>query len=172
MPRARTYANLCVAGLLLAWHVPALYHGVFGPKPLPGVPWNLHRCHDITCLFIVGPQARSHYYVQVRSRGRPDWRTLDVREYFPMQPFGHRSRMERLLAMWGSESGPAHRELAAWLFARHRERHPELPQPDELRLLWTWVKISDDPPPQGDARPPAPESFAFDRRRVLSVHTP
>ena len=55
------------------------------------MPWNLHRCHDITCLFIVGPQARSHYYVQVRSRGRPDWRTLDVREYFPMQPFGHRA---------------------------------------------------------------------------------
>ena len=77
--------RLCVAAVLLAWHLPVLYHGVVSPRPLPGVPWNLHRCHDITCLFTDKPSARSHYYVQVRRVGRPDWQTLDISEHFPMR---------------------------------------------------------------------------------------
>lgn len=167
-PRLRD--RLCVAGVLLAWHLPVLYHGVIGPRPLPGVPWNLHRCHDVTCLFTGGPEARHHYYVQTRSPGRPDWRTLDLTEYAPMQPFGYRSRLERLLGVWGTEPALAHREAAAWIFRRHRELHPERPQPSELRFLWTWVLIAEDPAPQGAARPPPAESFPPNRRRVLSTH--
>jgi hypothetical protein len=158
--------------VLLAWHLPITYHGVVSTHRLPGVPWNLHRCHDIACLFDQAPTARHHYYLQVRTAERPDWTTVDVDEYFPMQPFGHRSRFERLLGHWGDRPKRAHRELAAWLFARHRERHPEQSRWLELRFLWTWVNITEDPPPQGAARPPPAESFAYDRRRVLSVHRP
>ncbi|HEY0137577.1 MAG TPA: hypothetical protein VGB85_26010 [Nannocystis sp.] len=171
-PAPRLRDRLCVAAVLLAWHLPVVYHGLVSARPLPGVPWNLHRCHDITCLFDDKPVARHHYYVQVRRIGRPDWQTLDVSELSPMVPFGYRSRIERLLTMWGEKSGLAHRELASWLFRRHRELHPEQPQLTELRFLWTWVLLGEDPLPQGAARPPPAESFPFDRKRVLSVHLP
>lgn len=170
--RPRLRDRLCVAAVLLAWHTPVLYHGLVSASALPGVPWNLHRCHDITCLFDQRPVARHHYYVQVRSPGRPDWQTLEVGEHFPMQPFGYRSRFERLNASWGADNEPARAELAAWLFARHREAHPELPQPSVLRFVWAWVLLGVDPPPQGAAHAPPLASFAPERRRVLSVHTP
>jgi hypothetical protein len=169
-PRLRD--RLCVAAVLLAWHLPVLYHGVVSPRPLPGVPWNLHRCHDITCLFTEKPIARHHFYVQVRRVGRPDWQTLDISEYFPMYPFGYRTRLERLLSVWGDEPARGHHELAAWLFARHHAAHPELPRLTELRFLWTWVLLGEDPLPQGAARPPPAESFPYNRRHVLSVHVP
>ncbi len=171
-PAPRLRDRLCIAGVLLGWHLPVAYHGFVSALPLPGVPWNVHRCHDVTCLFDQGPRARHHYYVQVRSVGRPEWVTLDVGEYFPMQPFGYRSRLERLLGAWGDDGGRPHAELAAWLFARHREAHPELPQPSELRFVWAWVLLGVDPPPQGAGRPPPLESFPPQRRKVLSVHVP
>jgi len=175
-PAPRLRANLCIAAVLLAWHVPVLYHGLVSPRPLPGVPWNVHRCHDVTCLFTDKPEARRHYYVQVRRDGRPDWQTLDLTEYFPMHPFGYRTRLERLLGMWANEyigdAALAQKELAAWLFRRHGELHPEQPRLTELRFVWAWVLLGVDPPPQGAARQPPLESFAFDRKRVLSVHLP
>lgn len=53
-----------------------------------------------------------------------------------MHPFGYRTRLERLLGVWGDKPRRAHDELASWLFRRHAEAHPEQPRLTELRFVW------------------------------------
>ena len=165
--------RLCVALFLLFWLFPVFWHGAVTRRPLPLDPRYLHSCHDIACLFTTRPATWNAYYVQVRSPGRPDWQTLDTREYFPMEPFGHRTRLHRYLIDWGNKNGQRGRdEVAAFLFRRHRELHPELRQPGELRFVWTWFAPLTDRPPPGQWNPPPVEQLPANRMRILSLHRP
>lgn len=174
MPRIapRLRDRLCVAGFILLWFVPVVWHGVFSPPPIRGEPWNFHRCHDISCLFTDRPSSRNSYYVEVRYLGQPTWQTLDLAGYFDMEPFGYRTRMQRFLARWSGKKSRGRAELAAWLFRRHAELHPDAPQPIELRFVWAWTIPSVDEPPQGDGRPPPLSDFPPDRSRIMSIHRP
>lgn len=171
-PPPRLLDRLCVAGFLVVWLAPVLWHGAVSSRRLPGEPALLHRCHNIACLFSERPSAWNTYYVQMRRDGRPDWQTVDLDEYFPMHPFGNRTRMHRFLVEWGPERRRGREELAAWLFRRHRALHPEAAQPVELRFVWTWTAPDVDRPPTGAWRPPPVEKSPANRMRILSVHTP
>lgn len=168
MPRLRD--RLFVAGFLVCWLFPVFYHGAVTQRRLPGDPRLLHSCHDIACLFTLRPATWNAYYVQVRSPGRPDWQTLDMAEYFPMQPFGNRTRLHRFLFAWGEGPSRGREEVAAFVFRRHRELHPELRQPSELRFVWTWFAPNVDRPPAGAWTPTPVEKLAGNRMKVLSVH--
>jgi hypothetical protein len=167
-PRLRDRA--AVAALLLAWTFPVLWHGVVSRRALPGEPRALHTCHDIACLFSDRPRVWHSFYVQVRGPGRPGWQTLELAPYFPMQPFGHRTRLHRYLIDWGEGHAAARAELAAWFFARHAALHPDARQPDELRFVMTWSAPSPERPPQGAWAPPPFEALPANRVRVLSMH--
>lgn len=170
-PPPRLRDRLCVAGFLSCWLVPVLWHGAVSSGRLPGEPRALHRCHDIACLFSQRPSSWNTYYAQVRRDGRPEWLTLDLAEYFPMRPFGHRTRMHRFLIEWGERSR-GREELAEFIFRRHRELHPEAAQPVALRFVWTWTAPDIDRPPAGAWQPPPVERLPANRMRVLSTHTP
>lgn len=172
-PTPRWWDRLWVAAFLILWLIPVFWHGAVSRKPLPGDLHYLHTCHDIACLFTTRPTSWNAYYVQVRGRGRPDWQTLDSREYFPMQPFGHRTRLHRYLLDWGGKGGQRGREeVADFIFQRHRELHPDRPQPDELRFVWTWFAPLTDRPPAGKWDPPPVEKLPANRMRILSLHRP
>ncbi len=169
MSAPRPLHRLLVAVFLLGWLVPVLWHGAVSQRRLPGEPRLLHDCHDIACLFTKRPPSWNSYYVQFRG-ATPDWQTVDVHEYFPMEPFGKRSRLHRYLVDWGPERERGRAEVAAYMFRRHRELHPERRQPDELRFIWTWTAPRSDRPPEGAWQPPPVESLPANRMRVLSVH--
>ncbi len=164
--------RLAVLAFLGLWLGPVLWHGAVSQAPLPGDPLVLHRCHDIACLFTRRPATWNAYYVQVRRAGVPTWTTLELTPYFPMHPFGYRTRLHRFLIDWGPENQRGRDELAAWLFERHRQLHPDAPQPAELRFVWTWLAPQVDRPPTGAWHPPPVEKLAANRMRVLSVHRP
>jgi len=170
-PAPRPWDRLWVALFLVFWLFPIVWHGAVSRKPLPIDPPLLHTCHDIACLFTIRPGTWNAYYVQVRSPGVPDWQTLDSREYFPMEPFGHRTRLHRYLIDWGTKQGQRGREeVAAFLFRRHRELHPDRRQPGELRFVWTWFSPLTDRPPPGRWDPPPVDKLPANRMRILSVH--
>ncbi|MBK7823809.1 hypothetical protein [Nannocystis sp.] len=170
--RPRWWDRLCVAAFLVLWLIPVFWHGAVSRRIWPTEPRFLHACHDIACLFTTRPTSWNAYYVQVRGPGRPDWQTLDTREYFPMQPFGHRTRLHRFLIDWGSKGQRGRDEVAAFIFARHRELHPDRRQPGELRFVWTWFAPLEDRPPPGRWDPPPVEKLPANRMRILSVHRP
>lgn len=167
-PRLRD--RFIVAAFFALWLAPMFYHGAITQRALPGEPRFLHRCHNNACLFTTRPSSWNAYYVQVRSFGLPDWQTLDLGEYFPMQPFGHRTRLHRFLLDWGPKRAAGRDEVAAYIFARHRLLHPERRQPDQLRFVWTWSAPTLDRPPDGAWQPQPVEALAANRMRVLSVH--
>lgn len=171
-PAPRPWDRLCVAAFVLFWLIPVFWHGAVSRKPLPGDLRFLHNCHDIACLFTTRPSSWNAYYVQVRSPGVPDWQTLDTREYFPMQPFGHRTRLHRFLIDWGNKGQRGRDEVAAFIFRRHRELHPDRRQPNELRFVWTWFAPLTDRPPAGRWNPPPVEQLPGNRMRILSTHRP
>ena len=167
-PRRRD--RLLVAAFFALWLVPVFWHGAVSQHRIPGEPALLHDCHNIACLFTTRPRSWNAYYVQVRSQGRPDWQTLDLGKYFPMEPFGHRTRLHRFLIHWGPERARGREEVAAYLFARHHALHPERRQPDELRFVWTWTAPQADRPPEGAWQPPPVEKLPANRMRILSMH--
>jgi hypothetical protein len=169
--RGTAGGHAAVAAFLVLWAFPVLWHGAVSGRPLPGDFRRLHTCHDVACLFSDRPTAWNTYYVQVRRFGGL-WETLDTGPYFAMEPFGHRTRLHRFLINWGPDAKARRAELAAWLFERHRQLHPEARQPTALRFMYTWTVPDPGSPPQGAWRSPKIEEVPPNRLRVLSVHTP
>jgi hypothetical protein len=147
-----------VAALLgygLLWLLPMAWVAVRGSSP-PGWPTQARDLYAVTCLFGQGHDRVSMFYVQVRYDARPGWHDLDEYEYFQLEPFGHRNRFDRFMARFGHrpEDGLARRELAHWLAAAHRERHPEAGTIIAVRFVWADRMISADDPPQDRWRKP------------------
>lgn len=167
--RPRLRDRLCVAGFSLVWLAPAAYHAL-SRAPLPGEPALVHQWHDIACLFPTRPRVWNIYYVEVLRAGRPSWEQLDETLDFGLEPFGHRTRLHRLLVRWGTGPSVGRDEVAAYLVARDRARRPESPPIVTLRFVWTgFVPKPDVPAPGAWQRPPL-AGVAPHQRRILSVH--
>lgn len=167
-PRPRLRDRLCVAGFLLLWILPSVYHALWR-APLPGEPAVLHDWHDIACLFSNRPPVWNLYFVEVRRQGRPLWEQLDETLDFRMEPFGHRSRLHRFLVRWGVKPSAGRQEVAEYLVASDRARHPGAPIV-ALRFVWTGHVPDPDHPPEGAwSRPPLAQ-IPPSQRRLISVH--
>jgi hypothetical protein len=147
-------------GYGLLWLVPMAWVAVLGSSP-PSWPTQARDLYSVTCLFGQGHERVSMFYVQVRYDARPGWYDLDDYEHFRLEPFGHRNRFDRFMARFGHrpEDALARRELAHWLAAAHRGRHPEDPAIVAVRFVWADRVISaDDPPADRWRKPPRPEA--------------
>jgi hypothetical protein len=129
-------------GYTLLWLMPMAWVAARGSSPT-NWPTQARDLYAVTCLFGQVHERVSMFYVQVRYDARPGWHDLPEHEYFRLEPFGHRP-----------EDGPARRELARWLAATHRERHPEDPAILAVRFVWADRVISADDPPQDRWRKP------------------
>lgn len=157
---------------LLGLITPMLWRGAIEPKhgPLRACPPVLADLHNLSCLFSVKPQGWAMFYVQGRRDGDPAWTTLDHREVYRLEPFGHRTRMHRYLQAWSRKKGKATREMADHFFVRWDELHPDEPPLDEIRFTWTWHDPKVEEPPQGAWSPPPWEKVPPNKRRVIARH--
>lgn len=162
--------RVAVAGFCLLLLVPVVIRSTVHPKPLPGFPPLLTKLCSISCLFTHKPDGWSSYYVQVRYPGHPRWESLDQSELFPLEPFGRRTRMHRLLGAWKAKGGPRTEDMARWVLKRHAELHPEGPRPEAVRFARSWQIPDPERPPQGHWRHPTWLEAPPQRRRVIATY--
>jgi hypothetical protein len=152
---------------VLAVLLPILARSTVHPDPLPGSPGVLDKLHAIACLFTKKPEGWSSYYVQVRYGDRVGWDTLEQAELFPLQPFGRRTRMHRLLVAWNAKPSRKTKDMARWIVERHAELHPERPLPEAIRFTRAWMIPSRDSPPQHGWRHPEWHETSPRSRKVI-----
>lgn len=145
-PRARD--RLLVAAFLLLFLIPMVLRATVLPRPLPGTPALLDKLHNIACLFTSKPNGWSSYHVQIQRADTLAWQTLDQAELFPLEPFGRRSRMHRLLAAWNAKPSRRTEHMARWILTRWLELHPDELPPIAIRFTRAWTFPSRDQPPQ------------------------
>ena len=162
--------RVAVGGFLVLFFVPLVLRATVFEGPLPGSPALLTEVHNIACLFTHKPQGWSSYYVQLQDPASQRWTTLDQAELFPLQPFGRRTRMHRLLVAWEAKAGPRTEDLARWIVARWTELHPDRPPPGAIRFTRTWTIPSRDAPPAHGWVDPAWEEVPPQRRRIIATY--
>ncbi|MEM9458744.1 MAG: hypothetical protein AAGF11_31495 [Myxococcota bacterium] len=162
--------RLAVASFCLLLLVPVVLRATVHPAPLPGLPSWLSKLSNIACLFTYKPEGWDSYYVQVRYPGHERWQTLDQAELFPLQPFGRRTRMHRLLSVWRAQAGARTQDMARWILRRHAQLHPEAPPPEAIRLGRTWSFPDPERPPSAGWRHPAWAEVPPERRRVIASY--
>lgn len=159
--RRDVFVSLFVLGL---WLVP-ITEGALNAAPGRYWPGLIRDFGSVSCLFRSRPDTVRYFRVQVR-RG-PEWTVLDEREFFPMHPFGHRSRFDRFMERWGGRLDKSRADLARWIVARDRQLRPTAPPIVAVRFLAGNHPIRlDDPPPGHWVKPP----LDLRRERVLSTH--
>lgn len=164
-PRARD--RLAVAAFLLLFLIPMLLRSTVSRAPLPGSPALLDKLQDIACLFTRKPDGWSSYYVQIQRSDPPIWETVNQAELFPLEPFGRRTRMHRLLAAWGAKPSRRTEDMARWIIGRWIEVHPDEPPPVAIRFTRAWMIPSRDQPPQHGWVHPDWLEVPPKRRRVI-----
>lgn len=161
--------RLCVAAFCLLWLAPLVYHG-FVRGRLPGEPGLFHDWHTIACLFPERPDAWNSYHIEVRRRGAARWEELDESLDFPMEPFGHRTRMYRYLNYWGRKHPGGYEELAAYLVARDRQRGGDTRPIIGVRFVWGGVPAPLQGPITGEWQKPPLTSLPANHLQILSTH--
>jgi hypothetical protein len=164
-PRLRD--RIAVAAFVLGLLVPVLLRSTVHTAPLPGTPALLDKLHTLACLFTKKPEGWSSYYVQIRYPDRKAWETVEQAELFPLEPFGRRTRMHRLLVAWRAQPSRKTADMARWILARQAELHPERPPPDAIRFTRAWMIPSHDDPPQHGWQHPKWEETSPQTRRVI-----
>lgn len=162
---------MAVGVFLLAFLIPMLLRSTVVAGPLPYSPALLTKLHNIACLFTHKPDGWSSYYVQLQSPDTLAWQTVDQSELFPLQPFGRRTRMHRLLAAWHAKPGPRTEDMARWIVWRWTELHPDQPTPLGLRFTRSWMHPSRDAPPQHGWEHPDWFEVAPKQRRIIVTYT-
>ena len=145
-PRVRD--RLAVYAFLLLFLIPMVLRSTAFQGPLPHSPALLTKLHNIACLFTHKPNGWSSYYVQIQRADAPIWQTVDQAELFPLEPFGRRTRMHRLLAAWQAKPSRRTEDMARWIVLRWVALHPEEPAPVAIRFTRAWMIPSRDEPPQ------------------------
>jgi hypothetical protein len=162
--------RIAVALFFVLFLLPMFYRAIVSPKPLPVYGRFLSDLQALSCLFSYKPNGWAFFYVQVRYAGDEHWTTVDQSELFPLEPFGHRTRLHRLLQAWDRKPGRGTEEVADWFFDRWATLHPDEPQPEQMRLAWSWTVPDPAQPPQGEWRTPDWNGLRADRRRVIAVY--
>lgn len=170
VPTPKVAHRVAVALFFVLFWAPMLYRAAFHANPIPKMPRLLSDVQALSCLFSEKPNGWAFFYVQVQYPGRRSWDTVDQAELFPLEPFGHRTRLHRLLQAWDRKPGKRTDEVAAWFFKRWEQLHPDEVQPQFVRLSWSWIVPEAGNPPEGEWKIPPWHSLRADRRKVISVH--
>lgn len=159
--RSDLFISVFVLGV---WLVP-ITEGAVNAAPSVRWPAVIRDFGSISCLFRARPEHVLFFHVQVRRAGA--WVDIDERSFFPMHPFGHRSRFDRFMERWGGRSEPSRADVARWLAARDRQINPGLAPVEAVRFYAGNHPIrAADPPPGHWKKPPLDPR----REQLLSTH--
>lgn len=131
--------------LILFWLAPMTYYGLLHkPVPFDAAPLlnrsetykayaiKLNYFYNISCLFLHRHGAWYNEYIEVLPGNSPDWVQLPDEDFSPMQPFGHRARIDRLITRNVQyknrpEAPQQMREMARWIHDRYAKLYPDRP---------------------------------------------
>lgn len=149
-PRPRVIDRVLGVFFLLVWLVPISYTAFVG-YPGQWLPINLRDLYSVSCLFDDRSERFTSFVVQVRYADSVAWEDFEEEAFFPMQPFGHRSRLDRLFSrfLWQEAREPDRQELADWIARRHQTLNPHRPAIVAVRYMAFDTAIDPEFPPEG-----------------------
>ncbi len=171
LPQPNVLHRVAVATFLLIFLLPMLQRAIVPSLTWKGWPSGLADVQNIACLFSYKPKVYNSYYAQIRRERSTVWETVDQRELFPLQPFGQRTRMHRLLAAWGAKGSRKTKHLAKWILQQEEILHPEGDPIAEVRLTRAWMTPELGKPPQGHWQHPSWERVSPRQRTVIASYT-
>jgi hypothetical protein len=169
--RRRDYAFAAL--FLVLWLVPISWVGLTD-RPPAFAPVYLQHLYRVACLFTERVGGWSDYYFQVQLEGSESWVTAVQEDYARMKPFGHRTRLHRMLTISRrNERGTIQREqMARFIKTRFEELYPDRPRVVGLRFIHVFYRTGEPELAHPRGRWERPPLAAVDRRRgeVLSSH--
>jgi hypothetical protein len=160
----------CGSLFILIWLIPIVYVGLTD-RYIPYVPIWLAEQYRISDLFSLRIATWSNYYLEARIDGV--WRSLDDRDFFNMQPFGHQTRLDLLLADVGRmETGPEIcTALASYIVRRYKAAYPQA-QMEVIRAVEVAIPVGDEiARPTGAWSKPPLAAIPLDRRTIIFEQT-
>lgn len=168
--RPKLYDRIAVAAIFGLVIVPVFWRGVVNERPIPGMPRLLDEIQGISCLFSERPNVWHFVYIQVRRGDGHGWVTVPQEDFFPLEPFGHRTRLHRFLLNQKMKETRLTKELAVWFYERWPEVYPGESMPLEVRFAYSYVEPQVDDPPEGKWEIPEWSSLARNRRQVIGSY--
>ena len=155
----------------LVFLIAPLFFVGFTNKSIPGMPRELTYFHKLFFLFPKRIDFWPVYYIQVQLKKDGPWMTLQDKDYFRLQPFGHRNRSARFWElMWVNhkefKGQAAKAELVAWMTQRYIQLHPSQPPPVDVRFVMARYLPGRDGNPARWQKPPL-EFFTPEEVSVL-----
>lgn len=169
---ANTPDYLLFLAFMVVWILPLLWAGtVF--KPIPFAGKYLNDQIITACLFTNRVSHWTTYYIQVQSDVNPEWVSVAVRDYFPMQPFGYMSRMHVMVSRSvNARRGMLLRQrMAEFIKVRYEELDPRGAEPVSVRFVVIFTPVGEELASQtGHWVKPPLDTISRNQWRVLSTH--
>lgn len=164
---------------LIFWIVPLLYVNL-SKQEIAFFPRTLTYFQRVGLLFTDGIERWPNYYIQALPENSQDWITLPENDYFRLQPFGYRTRLNQMLLPfvqyaygyqhWHTTRMERNEEVAVWIKNRYEKLYPYQPRLKAVRIVLAWYDMNESTPVYGHWRQPPLESFPKDKVSVLSTH--
>lgn len=171
--RLRWTERLLLVAFILGWLAPIAWVGLTR-EPVPFTGRWLNNNYRVSCLFPEAVAGWTSYYLQARLEDSLEWRPLRETDYTQMEPFGHRTRLDRMLGQSVDEPhGMLQRQrIAEFVKTRYERLHPSGPRVDAVRFVYVRFPVGDSlllAP--GPWRKPSLDSLPDRYRpRVFSTH--
>ncbi len=144
---------LFVSFFLFFWILPIFLQGTL-KVTYKGLPLTFTDWHRVACLFTHKMTNWTYYYPQVLYANDSEWKTVNDRPYFQMEPFGYRTRFDRLVTRYRRKADKQRiNELFIWLKQKIEKTNPDQPPIRSMRLVrnsvlvgeWKWKRRWEKP---------------------------
>ena len=164
--------------LIVFWLIPLAYTGGCG-KTVPYFGKYLNYSYGVAALFTTKMTYWKNLYVQIKTNENPEWVIVDEYKYFPMNPFGHRTRLSRgynhsfrFDAARHKGIGKSRRkEIAEFIRSRYEQDNPGI-KVTEMRFIHVLQYVGEPElaDPKGHWEQPPLSTFPEARWKVMSTH--
>jgi hypothetical protein len=153
------------------WLVPITFTGLT-QRSVPMAGPYLNNLYRVACFFTERVPAWSEYYFQALPAGSYEWITLAETDYSTLEPFGHRTRLHRMLSETDGRQGTRLRQrMAEFIKHRHKSLHPQQPQLEAVRFVVVSYETGKElAQSRGPWMQQPFDDIPRDRRHVVATH--